>query len=284
MHQGLRFIRDLRTYGERVLGLQFAGSFARLAPRYRAANWIYAVHADRLESALPGNETFQFSWKIGQVRRWDRYHRRRGRDTYVYSAEAHGGGRCPITPCLLAASRARQGYVVLHEAWHSTLHLANIHMPYPLEEATGRVVGVIGAIDFAKARGDQALLREARAQARDWGVLAGFVNRTWPRLDRFYRTARGKPRLRTRRRRLLREIGEEARRLRARTSSAWEREELTRRMNNALFFRYYDYTRYYPLSLRVYRRAGSLRRAMKIYRRSGEIGAFKVLRDFLRTD
>jgi predicted aminopeptidase len=278
----LRFIRELRAFGERTLGLRFDGSFARFVPRNPTANWIYVVHPDRLKSALAGNETFRFSWKIAQVRRWDRYQRRRGRDTYVYRAEAHGGARCPVTPSLLAAPRARQGYVVLHEAWHSTLRLEGVRLPYALEEATGRVVGVMGAVLFARTRGDRELLRETLAQARDWGALASFVNRTYRRLERAYRAPGDRRDLLSRRRRHFRAIREEARILRARTISAWEREELTRPMNNALFFRYYDYTRFYPLALRVYRRVDSLPRAMRIFRRAGETGAPDALRRFLR--
>lgn len=279
---GMRFIRDLRVFGERALGLRFDGSFARFVPRNPTANWIYVVHRDRLASALAGNETFRFSWKITQVRRWDRYHRRRGRDTYVYRAEAHGGARCPVTPSLLAAPRARQGYVVLHEAWHSTLRLEDVRLPYALEEATGRVVGVLGAVLFAEAQGDHALLRETREQARDWAAFAAFVNRTYRRLERFYRVHGGRPDLLPRRRRQFRTIRAEAQRLRAGTRSIWEREELTRPMNNALFFRYYDYTRFYPLAQRVARQAGSLPRAMQVFRRAGETGAPEALRRFLR--
>lgn len=279
---GMRFIRDLRAFGEHALGLRFDGSFARFVSRHPTANWIYVVHPNRLESALPGNETFRFSWKVAQVRRWDRYHRRRGRDTYVYRAEAHGGARCPVTPSLLAAPRARQGYVVLHEAWHSTLRLEGVRLPYALEEATGRVVGVMGAVLFAEAERDDALLRETRAQARDWSAFAAFVNRTHRTLERFYRAHGDRPDLLVRRRRQFRAIREEARRLRVRTRSTWEREELTRPMNSALFFRYHDYTRFYPLALRVYHRTGSLPRAMRIFRRAGENGAPDALRRFLR--
>jgi len=278
----LAFVRELRAYGQQALGLDFDGSFARFVSRHRTANWLYAVHADRLESALPGNATFRFSWKVAQLRRAERYHRRRGRHTYLYSAEAHGGSRCPVTPSLLAASRARQGYVVLHEAWHSTLRLSGVRLPYALEEATGRVVGVMGAVHFAEARGDRELLRETRAQARAWGALAGFVNRTHRQLSRFYRIQRRRRLGRARQRRLFAGVRDEAHRLRGATRSAWEREELTRSMNNAFFFRYHDYTRFYPLALRVYRGVGSLPRAMRLYQRAGQVGAVRQLETRVR--
>ncbi len=274
----IAFVHALRTFGERTLGLCFDGSFAHFVSRHATANWLYSVHPDRMESALPGNATFRFGWKLAQVRRWERTERRLGRHTYLYSAEAHGGPRCPITPSLLAAARARQGYVVLHEAWHSTLRLQHVHMPYALEEATGRVVGVVGTVLFAARQGDADLLREARAQEQAWGVLARFVNHWHSRLNRHY--VRQGPR--REQAALFRQIRAQARALRERTHSAWEHEELSREMNNALFFRYHDYTRFYPLAYQVYRRVGSLPRAMRLYKQAGRTGAILQLRERVR--
>jgi hypothetical protein len=275
----LAFIRDLCGFGRNRLRLQFDGSFRKYTARYRTANWLYVVRRDALTSALPREETFRFAWDRARARRWERYHRARGRDTYLYSAEGHGGAGCPITPSLLAATPARQGYVVLHEAWHSTLRLAKIQMPYALEEATGRVVGVIGTILFAQRFGESSLLREAEAQAHDWGAFVRFVNRTHQQLRHFYSTAH----TRRDRARLFAGVRTTAAELRKRTRSAWEREELTREMNNAFFFRYHDYTRFYPLALRVCRAAGSLPRAIQRYMRAGRTGAARQLTDFARS-
>lgn len=270
----IEFVHALVAYGEQKLGLRFAGSFARYDSRRSQAHWLYSVHPDRLESALKDNEPFRFSWDLARVRRWERDERRRGRHTYLYSAEAHGGVACPVLPGLLRASRARQGYVVLHEAWHVTLRIEQIRMPYVLEEATGRVVGVMGAIDFAERFGDRELLAAARAQARDWGRLAGFINRSARRLQRAGReAASGQGR-----RRLLREFGREALDLREEITSPWECEELTREINNAFIFRYAAYTQFYPLALRVYKRIGSLRRTLNLYKHAGQTGAIRELR------
>lgn len=274
----LAFVKAIRRFGEDRLGLQFDGSFERYVGKYKTANWLYAVHPDRLESALPGGQIFRFTWDLAQARRWQRYQRDKGMDTYLYSAEAHGGARCPITPAMLAAPRARQGYVILHEAWHSTLRLRNIRMPYPLEEATGRVVGVLGAIHFARYRRDRDLLEEAFAQKNAWGDLARFVNHTTRRLERAY--AGRAPR--RARREILSRARRAADRFSARTASVWEREEFRREMNNAFFFRYRDYTRYYPLALQVYEHLGSVKRAMDRYARAGRQGAMDHLRHSLQ--
>ncbi len=275
--QGLKprraYVTDLVAFGREKLGLEFDGSFTRFSRRYRTANWLYAVSADGFVSALPSRETFAFSWNRDTLRRRERRLRAKGHHTYLYRAEAHGGRACPITPSLLEATQARQAYVVLHEAWHATLRLEGIRMPYALEEATGRVVGVMGAVHFAQARGEKDLLDEVRAQALAWGAMARFVNRVYGRLDRLYR--RGVP-VREQRR-ALKEVQRAGDALRRRTRSAWEREELTREINNAFLFRYHDYTRYYPLALRVYRETASLSAAMMLYKQAGREGARRFL-------
>ncbi len=274
----LAFVDELRAFGTQDLHMRFDGSFQKYAPRHRTANWLYAVHADKLATALKGNETFRFSWDLKRIRTWERYHRRRGRHTYLFSAEAHGGRACPITPSLLAAARARQAYVVLHEAWHSTLRLEKIRLPYALEQATGRVVGVVGAVLLAEKRNDQLLLAETREQARAWGAFARFINRTHTQLTRFYRA----PGSRRERDHLWRHIQSDCDALRNRTRSRWENEELARPLNNAFFFRYHDYTRLYPLALQVYRATDSLRQTIRRYKTAGRTGAISQLRAELR--
>ncbi len=269
-----RFVRELVSFGEDRLGLEFDGSFRRFDDTSPTANWLYAVHRDRFCSAHSSGDTYRFTWDLRQARRWARRHRKLRHDTYLYSAEAHGGRACPITPSLLAAPWARQAYVVLHEAWHSTLRLGHIKMPYPLEEATGRVVGVMGATAFAEACGDTALIREARNQARDWNAFARWINRSYRKLDGLYRRQAPKREIPA----IHKGVRADGASLRARTISTWEREELTREINNAFLFRYYDYTCLYPLAVRVYRRTGSLKQAMRSYQRAGRDGARAYLR------
>lgn len=273
-----RFVQDLRAFGKEKLRLQFDGSFKTYEPKHYTANWLYSVQPGQLISAFPDNEIFRFTWDLTQARRWNRYQQNKGNHTYLYSAEAHGGSRCPVTPSLLDAERARQCYVVLHEAWHSTLRLEGIRMPYPLEEATGRVVGVIGGELFADHSRDRDLAAATAAQTRDWSALARFINRSYRSLEKLY-THQAMPRERES---LFRQLRAEADRIRSRTGSTWEHEEYGRVLNNAFFFRYYDYTCNYPLSLQVCRKSGSLTRAMSRYKRAGRTAAIEQLKDYCR--
>lgn len=263
----LRFVRSVREFGRVALSLSFDRSFSRYEPKNSTANWLYVVHPDKFESGFQSGQTFRFSWDIARARRWERYYRGRGFHTYLYRAEAHGGANCPVTPSLLDADRARQAYVILHEAWHSTLRLSpkDSCLPYPLEEATGRVVGVIGAVMYAKEIRDADLCAEAKAQESAWGAFAKLVNSTHAKLSKVYSNGFTPQK----RKALFIEARSKAERLKSRTVSRWEREELDRDLNNAFFYRYHDYTRFYPLALSVYQKAPSLRKAMALYKRAG---------------
>lgn len=262
---GISQVRALLEYGRSELGLDFAGSFERLNTRSETANWLYVSHPFRIESALRRQSQpmrFKFSWDQKHLKRSAAAYRGMGFDTYLFMAEGHGGGRCPVTTSLLASSPARRGYVVIHEGWHSTLHREDVKIPYPLEEATGRAIGCFGIIEFARKHADRELLRESIEQEKDWAAFAGFVNRWHRRLTKTYKNGRST----TSKHSLMEKAGAEAARLAEKMTTAWEPKELGAEMNNAFFLRYYDYTCYYPAAARVARAAGSLRQAAQIYK------------------
>jgi hypothetical protein len=273
MRKSLDFVRAAVEFGERSLGLLFDGSFKKYAPDFKTANWLYVSYPHALSSALPQAAAFLFDWNTRRIAAAERRWMGRGMHTYLYKAEAHGGSKCPITPALLGARPARQFYVILHEAWHSTLRLKGVRIPYPLEEATGRAVGVRGAVEFAKSRRDRALIEETENQARDWGALAAFINKHSRSLDRLYSSNAGRSEVGKE----FGEIESSARALREKTASPWEKEELTRKMNNAFFLRYRDYTKYYPLALKVFDKCGSVKKAMRIYIEAGRRGAIEYI-------
>lgn len=268
----IAFVKSIKEFGENRLGLYFDGSFEKTSLENPTANWLYVARPDALESALPEEAVFMFFWNITKARRAATRYRKKGMHTYLYSAEAHGGRMCPITPSLLEADPCRQAYVVLHEGWHATLRAEKIRMPYALEEATGRVVGVAGAVEFAKFIRNSEMEKRAERQAAAWMELARFVNRSCKKLERAY--GNNSPV-----KRLLGSLRKEAFLLRDKIESRWEKEELTREMNNAFFMRYRDYTLHYPLALRVWKKKGSLPAAMREYRRAATEGPLRYLRD-----
>jgi hypothetical protein len=275
----IQFIHRIREFGERVLGLDFAGSFQRFDSNLGTANWLYASPVHRIESAFKEKKTslpFRFSWDREKLEAERQECLSRGLDTYLFSAEAHGGGDCPITEGLLHSEKVRQCYVVLHEGWHSTLRKESIGLSYLLEEATGRVVGNFGAIIFARKEEDPVLFARACEQERDWARFADYINRWYERLTSIYKKVAEEARQDRKkssgsgwrvammekilqvREPALRKATKQAKDLASTMSTLWEIRELGSTVNNAFILRYRSYTRYYPVAVKTLREAGGL--------------------------
>ncbi|MFH1421765.1 MAG: aminopeptidase [Planctomycetota bacterium] len=269
------FIRRVRKFGKRVLNLNFKGSFQQFNPKLQTANWLYASPIHKIKSALKDAEKrrvpFLFSWDRKELDVKDQECKEQGLDTYLFSAEAHGSGDCPITEILLKSEKVRQCYVILHEGWHSTLIEENIKIPYSLEEATGRVVGNFGAIAFAKKEEDNELYKCAIEQERNWARFADFINRWFVKVIELYEKVRLSKKANNHgtraemmeeisqaRKPLLKKVQKRAEALSTSMSTEWGMKELASPINNAFLLRYYNYTKYYPLAVKTLKDSGGL--------------------------
>ncbi len=268
---GIRLIKELVRFGKSHINLDFDGSFESVDARAETANWLYVSEASEITSAVKKSGRrlkFKFSWSRKHLKRSAAAYRGLGFDTYLFSAEGHGGGNCPITPALLESDRARQGYVVIHEGWHSTLRREKVNLPYDIEEATGRAIGCFGIIEFARERSDPELLAQAVHQEEDWSSFACFINRWHGRLSKMYTGGAGNmPR---RKADMLLTAGAEAAKLRKRMKTFWEAKELDAALNNAFFLRYHSYTCFYPLAARVVKSCGSVKKAARAFKKLGD--------------
>lgn len=233
----------------------------------------------RIESAFKDKKRslpFHFSWDRERLEREREECISRGLDTCLFSAEAHGGGDCPITEELLHSEKVRQCYVILHEGWHSTLRKEGVELPYMLEEATGRVVGNFGAIIFARREEDPVIFARACEQERDWARFAEYVNRWYEKMTVLYEKVAEEARqdgkksvgsgwraimlekiLRVRKP-ALKKAAKQVRDLASTMSTLREIKELRGDVNNAFILRYYSYTKHYSHAVKTLREAGGL--------------------------
>ena len=268
---GIRFVKELVRFGRQEIHLDFDGSFESMDTRAETANWLYVSEALRIASAVKKGTLplkFKFSWDREYLRRSAAAYRGLGFDTYLFSAEGHGGGNCPVTPALLASDRARQAYVVIHEGWHSTLRKEQVSLPYSIEEATGRAIGCFGAVEFARAHSDKELLAQAIHQEEDWSNFARYINRWHGRLTKMYES-RIKNKARHKAEMLL-AAESEAARLKKKMKTFWEAKELEARLSNAFLLRYHSYTCYYPLAARIVKSCGSIKKAAEVFKKLGD--------------
>lgn len=251
----LALVHEIRKFGEEVLGLDFGGSFQEVSKSYTAMHWLYVSYPDRIKSVW--QTPMLFSWWKGKLLMHQRAYESVGCDTYLFSAEGHGGGKCPILPMLLKAPPERQAYVILHEGVHTTLRKNRgwSRIPYDLEESGGRLIGCMAAQLFAQTRGYEMLLRRTEQFAADWLKFCGFINWARGELSLVYKEPVAK-RLQAKADAFFL-IRQAVAVLRDEINDRQLLGELSQEPNNALFLRYGDYTTYYPLLLGVHNALGS---------------------------
>lgn len=257
----IKFVKDIKKFGEKELGLSFGGSFSRIAKDSFSCNWIYACYKTKMQSVLGEGRPYEFYPEMEKALERQKTLDKKGYDTYFYHAEAHGGGKCPITKEMLESDRARQCYVVLHEAWHSTSSLNDYNFPYSFEESSGRVVGLFGGIEFAEYIKDNELLRITTDQEKAWSMFADFVNDSYLRLKELSDKKASAAKFA----KLKKELDLEAEELYHTVPESWEKSELKKKINNAFIIRYRDYTVHYPLAKKIYMKSGSVKSAMEAY-------------------
>lgn len=257
----IKFIKDIKKFGEKELGLLFAGSFSRMAKDTFSCNWVYACPKNKMESVLGDEMPFEFYPDMDKALERQKELDKMKYDTYFYHAEAHGGGKCPITKEMLESDSARQCYVVLHEAWHTTSSINGYNFTYPFEESTGRVIALFGGIEFAEYLKDDELLRLTTDQEAAWSMFADFVNESYDRLKELQEKKASTAQFT----KLKKDLNEKAAELYKTVPDSWEKSELKKEINNAFIIRYHDYTVYYPLAKKILLKSKSLVEAMHVY-------------------
>ncbi len=258
----LEFIQTIKKFGEEEYGLNFKGAFEDVDLGEFSCNWAYACPVDKLESVFNNKRPYEFY--PDQDKAWKRYMQLKnaGNDSYFYHAEAHGGGNCPITRDMLEASGARQCYVIIHEAWHTTSKAEKLEHPYPFEESSGRVIGLFGGIELAEKLNDSNLLEATVNQEAAWSMFADFVNKVWDELQEFYSSNPAMEAIKLKKA----EFNKRGAELAAELPDSWEKMELSKEINNAFILRYHDYTVYYPHAKRIYNMYGNLAETIRHYK------------------
>jgi len=280
MKDKIKFVKSIKMFGEKELGLFFDGSFVKLAKNEFSCNWVYACYKNRMQSALKDNFPYEFHSDMNKALKRQKALDKKGLDTYFYHAEAHGGKKCPITKEMLESDRARQCYVVLHEAWHATSSRNEHNFPYSFEESSGRVVGLFGGIEFARYINDDELVRTTTDQEKAWSMFADFINVSYKKLNDLMKKDASESEIAE----LKKKLNIKAEKLYNILPDSWEKIELKKEINNAYILRYYDYTVHYSLAKSIFIKTGALQKTMKLYSElfknaSDEKSVKKVIRE-----
>jgi len=192
----IRFIQDVKRYGEETLGLKKTKNYSRFYETRGPILYIVtACEKDRLrlrtwEFPLVGEVTYKgfFSQEEALKERDDLS--RQDQDTYVQAAAAYstlGWFKDPIFSSMTQSNPVALANLILHEMTHATLYVRG---KTDFNEQVATFVGNRGAIEFLAetyGRGSREVTDAVQLQQDDL-VFSRWVDETCRRLSEFYAT------------------------------------------------------------------------------------------------
>jgi len=190
----IRFIQEVKSYGEERLGLRKTGSYSKFFES--SGPVLYMV------TACPKDRLHLLSWKfpiVGEVTYKGFFGREgalkekrsldeRGFDTFVQGAGAYstlGWLKDPIFSSMLKWDDATLANLILHEMTHATFYIKG---ETSLNEQVATFIGNQGAVDFFKERhGPNSIeVTEANHAQEDDLLFSRWVNRACEQVSRLY--------------------------------------------------------------------------------------------------
>ncbi len=245
----IRFIQEVKRYGEERLGLKRTKSYSRF---YEVSGPIlYVVTASekdrlRLHSwffPIVGEVTYKgFFTKeeaLQEKREWDG----RGYDTYLQPSEAYstlGWLKDPIFSSMLKWDEGTLSNVILHEMLHTTVYFEG---KTDFNEQMATFVGNQGAIDFLRetyGSDSKKVLRAVESQEDDL-LFSRWIDQACERLSRLYSQPISREEKMERREEVLQSLQEEFREIKPRLKTEWYLDFDQTPLNNAVLLAHRQY-------------------------------------------
>jgi predicted aminopeptidase len=190
----IRFIREVKRYGEEGLGLKRTKSFTTyFEPEGPILQVITTCEKDRFQLRtwsfpLVGEVTYKGFFTEEDANREKRLLEEEDLDTIIQPACAYstlGWLKDPIYSSLLGLSHAALAGLILHEMTHATVYFRG---DTGLNEQLATFIGNRGAIAFLMERfgADSEEVREAIAMQEDDLLFSGWIDRSYEQLSSLY--------------------------------------------------------------------------------------------------
>jgi predicted aminopeptidase len=190
----IRFMQEVKRYGEEKLGLRKTGSYTKYFEINRPVlHVITGSEKDRLELhhwnfPIIGKVTYKSFFTLEGVLKEKRILESKGYDIYLQRAAAYstlGWLKDPIFSIMLKWDRPTLANIILHEMAHTTVYFKG---ETDLNEQLATFVGNQGSIDFLAEKFGPG--SEEVALARDYQdddlLFAKWVEESYRRLSEFY--------------------------------------------------------------------------------------------------
>lgn len=190
----IRFIQEVKRYGEEKLGLKRTGSYTKYFEVNRPIlHVITGCEKDRFELhhwdfPIIGKVTYKSFFTLEGVRKEKRVLEGKELDIYLQQAAAYstlGWLKDPIFSTMLKWDRPTLANITLHEMAHTTIYFKN---ETDLNEQLATFIGNQGSIDFLTERygpGSKEVALAVNYQKDDL-LFANWIDEAYRRLSEFY--------------------------------------------------------------------------------------------------
>ncbi|MBM4339294.1 MAG: hypothetical protein FJ110_07100 [Deltaproteobacteria bacterium] len=190
----IRFMQEVKRYGEEKLGLKRTGSYTKYFEVNRPVlHVITGSEKDRLELyhwdfPIVGKVTYKSFFTLEGVQKEKRILEGKGFDTYLQQAAAYstlGWLKDPIFSTMLKWDRPSLANITLHEMAHTTIYFKN---ETDLNEQLATFIGNQGAIDFLSEKYGAGSKEVALAidYQKDDLLFANWIEEAYNGLSKFY--------------------------------------------------------------------------------------------------
>jgi predicted aminopeptidase len=245
----VRFIQDVKRYGEERLGLKRTRNYSKFfEARGPLLYVITACEKDRLDPycwdfPIVGRVTYKSFFRFEEAIREKELLDRKGYDTFLQQVAAYstlGWLRDPIFSTMLEWNESILAQVILHEMVHATVYYRD---ETDLNEQIATFIGNRGAIDFLRERygsGSKEVTLAIMYQEDDF-IISRWIDRTCKRLSAFYEQPISRDEKLRKRKELFRSIKEEFSDIKAQLKTDGYKDFDTLELNNAVLLAYRRY-------------------------------------------
>lgn len=245
----VRFIQDVKRYGEERLGLKRTRNYSKFfEARGPLLYVITACEKDRLDPycwdfPIVGRVTYKSFFRFEEAIREKELLDRKGYDTFLQQVAAYstlGWLRDPIFSTMLEWNESILAQVILHEMVHATVYYRD---ETDLNEQIATFIGNRGAIDFLRERygsGSKEVTLAIMYQEDDF-IISRWIDRTCKRLSAFYEQPISRDEKLRRRQEIFRSIKEEFSEIKAQLKTDGYKDFDTLELNNAVLLAYRRY-------------------------------------------
>jgi predicted aminopeptidase len=286
----IRFIQEVKRYGEERFGLRETGNYLRFFEvKGPVLNVITASERDRLklyswDFPIVGKVTYKSFFTEGEARKEKRFLERNGYDTFLQQVEAYstlGWLKDPIFSSMLEWNESTLTNIILHEMTHATIYFKD---RTDFNEQLATFVGNQGTIDFLTERygpGSKEV-REAILSQEDDLLFSRWTDQACQQLSAYYSKEISREEKLRGREALFRSIHESFQEVKERFKTTGYQDVEKVKLNNAVLLAYRRYSCHLEKFEALYRSLGrDLRRVIEYFKKIKATDNQRVLSSFL---